>query len=161
MFIVFTVFVLITNTFFAYIGSQPSLPSPAVVHTRPLFDQESPVVCPGETIRVHFVIEVDQPSVLEIEISAMRADTHETMFATLARRVIIPERLSVDIRQDWTIPTVFRNVNAGEAIAWKAGEHLMLLAVTTTSRNTEPEIISFPFQIGDSCGAPFESEDND
>lgn len=109
-------------------------------------------LCPGDVLTYQIVLRVQEAGVFDVDISVWRIDPPAVMiFSTTQRRVVFPGATTYTLARQWTVPRTVDDPVTNEPVRWLPGAYERRHAISTSSRSTEPSIISIPFNIRNDC----------
>lgn len=127
---------------------QPAAAGFAYVGVSGVSDTE---LCPGDTLRYRLDMRYEQAGVYEVDITLWRVTPPATVIASNVRRVVIAGPVELALDYAWAVPAGYVSPQTGEWMALEPGRYERHHAVTTSSRSTEPAIVTIPFEIGEGC----------
>lgn len=142
-------FVVNGALFYAVLYNAP--PPPLMEYTK-AFASGPTALCPGDTLHYTLELEVHGAGVFEINQSIWRVTPPQTVvFSQTPRRAIYTEAVSFVSERHFILTPTYPDADTGEPMRWKPGQYEMHRSISTTSRNTEPSIVSIPFSVKSDC----------
>lgn len=108
-------------------------------------------LCPGDVLRYRLDMRYQVAGVYEVDVSLWRVTPPLTVIASTARRVVIAEPTELQLDFAWTVPDGYISAQTGETLPLEPGLYERHHAVTTSSRSTQPAIVTVPFVVMEGC----------
>lgn len=108
-------------------------------------------LCPGDTLRYDVSLHVSGPGVFDLDVTTFRVDPPVTVLFSQTRRMVFSEAVDYELERAWTIPEFYASPTDGSPERWAAGRYERRHAISTSSRSTQPSIVTIPFEIKETC----------
>lgn len=126
-------------------------PAPAVVLVSVLPAEDNPLLCPGETLRYLLTLNIQEPSVVEIDTAVRNMDTMVTVIPSVTRRAIYDAAGIAALPGNYEIPALMPATNTRPEAPWLPGQYRRLIAVTGVEGDKRASVVSLNFRIADNC----------
>lgn len=125
--------------------------SPSVALLTAELPVRNPIVCPGDTLNYLLTIEVDAPTIVDIDAVVRSNETNLTVLAAPTLRTIYDQSGTIVIQSSWGIPDKLSPVATFPEQLWRAGDYRRVVSVMSTEGDRAASFVSIPFRIGRSC----------
>lgn len=135
-----------------YLTIIPERPARALMEYGAIEVLSDTALCPGDTLVYRPTLHVNGPGVFTIDTTVFRVTPPATLvFSEAPLRAIFAGPTVFESTRRLPIPAGWRDPDTGELHAWEPGQYELRRAISTTSRSTEPSVISIPFSIRLDC----------
>lgn len=108
-------------------------------------------LCPGDALRYDVGLHVSGPGVFDLDVSVWRVTPPATVLFSSTRRMVFTGPTDYELERSWTIPDFYASSVDGSPEYWTAGQYERRHAISTSSRSTQPSIVTIPFVIREDC----------
>lgn len=126
-------------------------PGPALMEFTRAVTRGETALCPGDTLRYDITLYVSGPGVFDLDVTTWRITPPATVMFSSTRRLVFSGPVTYSLGRAWIVPDFYSSAVDGSPERWAAGSYERRHAITTTSRSTEPSIVTIPFQVRADC----------
>jgi len=84
-------------------------------------------------------------------VSVWRTTPPATVLFSSTRRMVFTGPTDYELERSWTIPEFYASSTDGSPERWAAGQYERRHAISTSSRSTQPSIVTIPFSVRADC----------